>query len=190
MTIVRVPEGETMESVKRLIAEHNLIERALGLLETAVARIEIGQPIPAEFPLWAVRFFQEFADQCHHAKEEDVFFPLLKERGIPEQGGPIGVMLHEHILGRDCVRQMREAGQAQPFNPDQFADAAKQYIPLLRQHIFKENNVLFRMAERVMSEADDAEVSNRFAQVEQERGLTGKHEFYSEEVAGFEEELK
>lgn len=99
-----------MNSIERLVAEHDLTERALSLLETAVARIETGQPIPAEFPLWAVRFIQEFADGCHHAKEEDVFFPLLKERGIPEQDGPIGVMLHEHVLGRDCVRQMREAG--------------------------------------------------------------------------------
>jgi hemerythrin-like domain-containing protein len=179
-----------MTSVERLIAEHDLIERALSLLETAVARIEAGQPIPAEFPLWAVRFFQEFADGCHHAKEEDVFFPLLKERGIPEQGGPIGVMLHEHVLGRECVRQMREAGQAQPFNSNQFAAGATQYIPLLRQHIFKENNVLFRMAQRVMSDTDDAEVTSRFAQVEQERGLSGKHDSYSQEVAGWEDELK
>ena len=45
---------------------------------------------------------------------------------------------------------MREASQAQPFDSQKFAEAAKQYIPLLRQHIFKENNVLFRMAEQVM----------------------------------------
>ncbi len=59
-------------------------------------------------------------------------------------------MLHEHVLGRDCVARMREASQAQPFDAHTFSDAARQYIPLLRQHIFKENNVLFRMAERVL----------------------------------------
>ena len=115
-----------------------------------------------------------------------MFFPVLKQRGIPEQGGPIGVMLHEHVLGRDCVGRMREASQAQPFDARKFAEAAKQYIPLLRQHIFKENNVLFRMAERVMSEADDADVTGRFSQVEQERGLTGLHESFANEVARWE----
>ena len=103
--------GDAMKSVERLMSEHELIERGQNLLEKAVARIEAGQPLPDGFPQWAVRFLQEFADQCHHAKEEDVFFPLLKQRGIPEQGGPIGVMLHEHILGRDCVGRMREASQ-------------------------------------------------------------------------------
>jgi hemerythrin-like domain-containing protein len=176
-----------MKSVERLKAEHDLIERGLTLLQKAVARLEAGQPLPEGFPQWAPRFFQQFADQCHHAKEEDVFFPVLKQRGIPEQGGPIGVMLHEHVLGRDCVGRMREASQAQPFDAHKFAYAAQQYIPLLRQHIFKENNVLFLMAERVMTEADDTDVTGRFSQVEQERGLTGLHEGFASEVARWEQ---
>jgi hemerythrin-like domain-containing protein len=178
-----------VKSVERLKAEHELIERGLTLLEQAVARLEAGQSLPEGFPEWAPRFFQQFADQCHHAKEEDVFFPVLKQRGIPGRGGPIGVMLHEHGLGRDCVGRMREASQAQPFDARTFADAARQYIPLLRQHIFKENNVLFHMAERVMSEADDADVTSRFSKVEQERGLTGWHESFGGEVAHWEQAL-
>jgi hemerythrin-like domain-containing protein len=179
-----------MKSVERLKAEHELIERGLELLEKAVARLEAGQPLPEGLAQWAPRFFQQFADQCHHAKEEDVFFPLLARRGIPEQGGPIGVMLHEHGLGRDCVGRMRQASQAQPFDARTFADAARQYVPLLRQHIFKENNVLFRMAERVMSEADDADATGRFAQVEQERGLTSWHESFGKDVASWEQSLE
>jgi hemerythrin-like domain-containing protein len=178
-----------MKSVQRLKAEHDLIERGLTLLERAVARLETGQSLPDGFPQWAPRFLQQFADQCHHAKEEDVFFPVLKQRGIPEHGGPIGVMLHEHVLGRDCVSRMRDASQAQPFDARMFADAARQYIPLLRQHISKENNVLFRMAERVMSKADDADVTERFAQVEQERGLSALHESFTLDVARWEQVL-
>jgi hemerythrin-like domain-containing protein len=175
-----------MKSVERLKAEHDLIERGLALLERAVARLESGQSLPEGFPQWAARFFQQFADQCHHAKEEDVFFPVLKQRGIPEQGGPLGVMLYEHGQGRDCVGRMRQASQAQPFDAHTFADAARQYIPLLRQHIFKENNVLFRMAEQVMSEADDADVTGRYSQVEQERGLTDLHMGFASDVALWE----
>jgi hemerythrin-like domain-containing protein len=95
-------------------------------------------------------------------------------------------MLNEHVLGRDCVGQMRAASEAQPFDSRQFAEAANQYIPLLRQHIFKENNVLFQMAERVMSQADDTDVTGRFSQVEQERGLTGLHKSFGNDVVGWE----
>lgn len=179
-----------MKSVDRLLAEHELIERGLVLLQSAVVRIENQEPLPEGFAAWAARFFQQFADHCHHAKEEAVLFPVLKQRGIPEQDGPIGVMLHEHVLGRDCVRRMREASQAQPFDAETFAAAARQYVPLLRQHIFKENNVLFRMAERVMSAADDADVMHRFSQVEQERGLAGWAGSFADDMAGWEASLK
>jgi len=132
-----------MKSIDRLVSEHDIIERGLTVLEKAVAHIESGQAVPQEFPAWAPEFFRQFADKCHHAKEENLFFPLLKERGIPQEGGPIGVMLHEHDVGRDCVRRMRDASEADEFDKTKFALAANEFIPLLRQHIFKENNVLF-----------------------------------------------
>ena len=179
-----------MKSIDRLVAEHDIIERGLTVLEKVVTRIESGESIPDDFPQWAPDFFRQFADKCHHAKEEDLFFPLLKERGIPDEGGPIGVMLNEHVLGRDCVRRMREASEVEEFDATKFATAAKESISLLRQHIFKENNVLFKMAEQVLSEDDDAEMDGKFSQVEQERELAGMHERVDAEVARWEEELK
>jgi hemerythrin-like domain-containing protein len=102
-----------MESVGRLNPEHDLIKRGLTLLEKAGARFDAWQPVPEGFPQRLPRFFPQFDDRCHHPKKEDVFSPVLKERGIPEQGGSIGVMLHEHELGRDCATQWRRRlGQA------------------------------------------------------------------------------
>ena len=177
-----------MKSIDRLVAEHDIIERGINLLEKAVAQIESGQSVPDDFSKWAPQFLRQFADQCHHAKEEDLLFPLLKERGIPEEGGPIGVMLQEHEVGRDCVRRMREASEADPFDGNKFAAAAKEFIPLLRQHIDKENSILFQMAENVLSEADDADLTDRFSKVEQERDLDGMLERYDAEVARWEGE--
>ena len=171
-----------MKTVDRLIAEHNLIERALTLLEQAIATIDAGQSPPEGFAPWAVAFFRDFADGCHHAKEEDIFFPRLRERGIPEEGGPIGVMLYEHTVGRDCVRRMAAAAQATPFDASGFAAAARDFVPLLRNHIFKENNVLFKMAEQVLSQDDDDEIDRDFTTREQEQGLDGLAEQYARDI--------
>lgn len=179
-----------MKSIDRLVAEHDIIERGLDVLEAAVARIESGQSVPLDYARWAPEFFATFADGCHHAKEEDLFFPLLAQRGIPEHGGPIGVMLHEHTLGRECVRQMRDAASGDQLDASTFVSAAKSFIPLLRQHIFKENNILFRMAESVMSDADDVAMNDDFTRVEQQRELTGMHEQVSTEVAAWARELQ
>ena len=178
-----------MKTIDRLVAEHDIIERGLNLLEMAVTRIDAGEPLPEGFSAFAPEFFADFADRCHHAKEEELLFPLLKRRGIPEQGGPIGVMLHEHDAGRACVRRMRASGQS-GFESSSFSAAAKEFIPLLRQHIFKENNILFQMAGNVMSSADDAALDEQFTRVEAERELAGMHERFAAAVARWEGAFK
>ena len=40
-----------MKSIDRLVAEHDIIKRALSVLEKVVAQIESGQSVPDEFPI-------------------------------------------------------------------------------------------------------------------------------------------
>ena len=120
----------------------------------------------------AVAFFRDFADRCHHGKEEAHLFPALEAKGFPRQGGPTGVMLHEHEQGRAHVRGMAEdidaaaAGDAAALR--QFIEHAEGYISLLREHIYKEDHVLFQLADRTLSEADQQALSAAFGQVEAE----------------------
>lgn len=162
-----------MKSTEILREEHDLIERALTLLEDASQRLQQGQAVPEGFQGWIVRFIREFADGRHHAKEEDLLFPALEQRGVPRQGGPIGCMLHEHELGRQCVQRMLAALPEAAGDPREFARAATEYAALLRQHIFKENNVLFVMAERCLSEADDWQISHGYKAADQARADAG-----------------
>jgi hemerythrin-like domain-containing protein len=178
-----------VKSTDWLKAEHDVIQRALHLLEQVVGRIDSKTAVPDDFPRWVIEFFREFADRCHHAKEEDLLFPLLKDRGMPQEGGPIGVMLHEHDLGRECIRRMRGATEAAPFDGRAFVGAAKEYIALLRQHIDKENNVLFPMAGDCMSAADDAELTQKFAEAERAKGLEAFRQRFESETAQWEQSL-
>lgn len=175
-----------MQATEILEREHAIIERALKLLESAVVMIRTGRRLPDGFATWAVNFICEFADRHHHAKEEEVLFPLLEERGIPRSGGPIGCMLHEHEIGRDCVRKMRGALPPQGDDSAGFASAAEDYVGLLRQHIFKENNVLFMMAQRCLSPQDDLSVVEKYRAADaRDSGADGAGRFESE-LAQFE----
>jgi hemerythrin-like domain-containing protein len=152
-----------------LKSEHVVIKRVLAVLESLVARARRGEGFEAEALADAVEFFRLFADACHHAKEEDLLFPVLEARGIPNEGGPIGVMLEEHRLARAYTREMgealaeqnEEAGGAQ----DRFLGAADEYLALLTSHIFKEDNVLFQMGDRVLSDTDQADLGLKFCDV-------------------------
>ena len=129
-----------------------------------------------------VEFIRVFADKCHHGKEEELLFSAMEEAGIPKEGGPIGVMLTEHDVGRGYVRGMSEAVAKYKAGDHQASSAivgnARNYIALLTQHIDKEDNVLYPMADMHLSVEKQEELLKEFERVEHERIGVGKHEEY------------
>lgn len=157
----------TTHPVDVLMAEHRVIERVLSALEQRIADLD-QPPFPYEFLTQALDFFRNFADGCHHAKEEELLFPLLEQRGIPREHGPIGCMLKEHVHGRECLATVRaNLDAARDGSPAALAAvraAALDYIGMLRQHIYKEDNILFQMAIRALSPEDETQLSARFVE--------------------------
>ena len=123
-----------------------------------------------------IELFVNFVDRCHHTKEEKYLFPKLEEHGIPHENGPIGVMLHEHAQGRELIAAMKEKLAAN--NPSAVKEHLLDYVQLLRSHINKENEVLFVMADKVLTAAEQQDLSRAFAKVEAEEMGEGVHEKY------------
>ncbi|NTV13960.1 MAG: DUF438 domain-containing protein [Desulfobulbaceae bacterium] len=140
-----------------LIAEHELIERAMAVLKANLEKLPGGDHL--QFGR-ALDFLMEFGDKIHNRKEEEFLFPLMQERGIPIQGGPIGVMLVEHTTERQLLQQMSAvlAGLAQstPEKINKFRQEGLEYLKIRAEHIWKENDILYPMARQVMR-PDDAE---------------------------------
>jgi len=159
-----------MHPTEILSQEHRAIEEKLNALEAEVVGSSGDASFRPEFFEEALDFFRHFADGCHHAKEENLLFPLLKERGLPAHGGPIGVMLAEHDEGRAYLKAIGEnlaaAGQGSAAARQQVYANAAAYIQLLRNHIYKEDNVLFRLARTLLEPDDVAELARQFASVE------------------------
>jgi hemerythrin-like domain-containing protein len=180
-----------MKATNILVSEHNLILRALAVLDRVASRVEAGRPVPEESAQQLIDFFKTFADACHHAKEEGVLFPALEAAGLPSNGGPVAVMLHEHTLGRAAVRTMAQAVAGlgtDPGAPAAYSQAARAFSRLLSSHISKENGVLFPMAENFLApEQDDALVA---AFEEHERTVTGpgEHERFHQLIESLEKQ--
>lgn len=157
----------TIHPVDVLMSEHRTIERVLAAVEVRLAD-SAGGPFAYEFMTQALDFFCNFADGCHHAKEEELLFPRLEQRGIPREYGPIGCMLKEHVQGRNYLAVVRAnldaARDGSPEAVTAVCDAATGYIGMLRQHIYKEDNVLFQMAIRALSPDDVTELLASFGE--------------------------
>jgi hemerythrin-like domain-containing protein len=89
--------------------EHRVIEKVLNALDAFTLKLERGEEVNAEVLEKSVDFIRNFADKCHHGKEEDRLFTLMTQQGFPKDNGPIAVMLQEHDLGRSFVKAMDNA---------------------------------------------------------------------------------
>ena len=95
-----------MKPTEQLKEEHVAVKQMLKIMSKVSLKLEAGQRVDSRHLESIIDFIQVFVDKCHHGKEEGLLFPALVEAGIPKEGGPIGVMLTEHDLGRSHVKKM------------------------------------------------------------------------------------
>ncbi|MBI2355025.1 MAG: hemerythrin domain-containing protein [Deltaproteobacteria bacterium] len=139
---------------KALVDEHRLILRMIALLERNAPRTAGGSYGNWRFYLDGVDFIRNYADRFHHAKEEAVLFEAMIVNGMPRENSPVAAMLLEHEQGRGYVRALEtaaaEARDGQTGREGIIAENALAYAMLLREHIDKEDNILYPLAERVI----------------------------------------
>ena len=165
-----------IELTQAMVDEHKLIKKVIDVLEKAAAKLENNGNIEPEFFDNAADFIRNFADKFHHAKEEDILFKEMIKKGMPERDSPIEVMLIEHDQGRDFVKGMIEANERFRKNRDDrkaiydIIKNAKGYIELLREHIEKEDEILYPLAERMFAKKEKDRIKKEFNDAEEKKG--------------------
>ena len=158
--------------IQTLMSEHQHALAQLSLLDDASARL--AHSGYAERDLDVVRRAVTFINndiRIHNEREEAHLFPEL-ERVLPP-AGPTAVMREEHrVLWEDLTALERTldsvtgATGAEAFGS--MHAAALGVVRLLRDHIMKEDNILFPMAERALSPEQLA----RLEETERERAAS------------------
>ena len=135
----------------------------LAILEKVSAKLETEGSLDKGHLEGMLEFFSVFVDKCHHGKEEDLLFPAYEAVGIPNKNGPIGAMLAEHAEGRGYIKNMTEAfkgfKKGEHFSGTRIVEYAKKYIALLKQHIDKEDTVLYPMGDARLTRGKEQRAS-------------------------------
>jgi hemerythrin-like domain-containing protein len=162
------------KATQDLRKEHDAILYVLQILDKMMQSDSSDSETQLRYYGEVIYFLKIFADKCHHGKEENYLFKELVNKGMPNEGGPVGVMIQEHARGRDYIAQMGRSFDKEDIGG--FNNAAVQYLDLLRQHIEKENNVLFMMADKVIDEQGQNLLFEQFEQYEENVIGHGVHE--------------
>ncbi|MFB3855167.1 MAG: PAS domain-containing protein [Vicinamibacterales bacterium] len=163
-----------------LMLDHQTTEKVLE----AVSRTLTGPEAPSrDLVAAAMEYLAGYADKCHNRKEEDHLFPLIEARGIPRHGGPLAVMMQEHEQSRELLAELSAAArdyvEGRPAALAGFKAVFDQYSTLLKNHYWKENDILYPMARRVMTAADQSSVVDGILRTEEALGPATRDKYYS-----------
>jgi hemerythrin-like domain-containing protein len=145
-----------MKCTDLLIEDHRLIMRALDVLNRMAARVADDQRVETEDVETLLRFLRVFADNYHQAKEESALFPALMRTSLSNDAR-LRRMMFEHDQERSLVEGLEDALHTK--KGADFIHFANWLVALLREHIKKEDNILFDIAARSLTTDQDEQVT-------------------------------
>jgi len=162
---------------KILSEEHKNILVVVEALVRECDALESGRGLDVAFFKKAIDFIRNYADKFHHAKEEDILFGELCKDTVELHCNPVQQMLYEHDLGRNFVRGMEEGLKEK--DKGKVVKNARGYASLLQEHIYKEDNVLYPMADKALNPKIQKVMSEKFKKVEAEKSGKAKGKYLS-----------
>jgi len=160
--------------------EHQAVCLVLSASDREVVRIRESGRLDGDWLRDFTEFSRRFTDGCHHRKEERHLFTLLHERAPAETDAIVRAMLAEHDGGRERIGRLLSCLEAAEAGDESAVAAAAEqlsaYSRLLHAHIAKEHNVLFPLAERLLTEQELQALDEAFEVVERDEMGPGEHE--------------
>lgn len=142
-----------MNAIELMMDEHKNIKEMLKVVRKACFSVLEGEEVNYEDFYNMIHFIRNYADSHHHKKEEIMLFNrMVDEIGETAEKVVRYGMLVEHDLGRLYVTNLNEALEAlKNGNAEAKLDVianAVSYTNLLERHIHKEDNVIYKFAQR------------------------------------------
>lgn len=153
-----------MKSTKNLKEEHESIEIFLKILESILSMMRSEKQVSLADLQWLFEFNRDYILKCHNGKEERILFPVLECMDIPLES--INFLLGDHEIAwrisktmrgliQDCIEDRRDSEY-------DLIDLGRCYINFVREHIEKEEAILYPLIDEYISRDDDEYLDIRF----------------------------
>jgi len=172
-----------MKPTEDLMIEHNSINLMLNIMSKISKSIKTQNVFYTIDVEKIVDFLFVYIDQCHRLKEEKFFYPAFTSSNLPVDYDP-AELINEHILGniylKEIISCVENCKMGSTFSCDKIADCMINYVKLIQNHMQKEENVYFAIAEKVLSKEMQNEISEQFKKIDEEFFGHGVHKRFDE----------
>ena len=153
-----------MEALRIIKDEHRNLWRLAITLDQVIGEMEQDQKADPAFIGSVLDYFEHFMDGCHHKKEDEYLFRILRQRS--DKAGPLLDRLQaEHRNGPQNLAALRRqladttAGRS---SVNELAEALRLYLNDQKAHIRSEEKDIYPLASEVLTAADWAEIDQAF----------------------------
>jgi regulator of cell morphogenesis and NO signaling len=175
----KIPVGELAPFLQELCEEHEKYLKVLSVFDNALVSLKKNKwKMTPEISMALKEYFQ-FVDESvrlHNRKEERALFPILWQR-LLESGEcgvgdapvtPVDIMEEEHQkVSQSMSLVFNFLGLAPRMKDTKDRDLlfehvfglGQEIVETMKLHIFRENTILFPMAQRLLTEDDKAKIS-------------------------------
>jgi hemerythrin-like domain-containing protein len=148
--------------------EHRSISAILLGMEYFVQRIRaLGKKVDPHVFRAMLYYLDTFSERMHHPKEDQHLFKATRERSV-EADALIADLEEEHAHGEESLRTLAqsliryEEGGEQEFPA--FEREVENFVRNYRDHMRKEEDLLFPLAQKVLTVSDWSKIDNAFGE--------------------------
>lgn len=149
--------------IQILLEEHRNIDKLLLVLERELDVFDRSEEPDYEIFQAVIQYFQDYPENCHHPKE-DMVFEKLKARDVAA-ADRVGDAEADHRVETLRLRRLVEAVEdilaGREFLRQTFHDVVHEFIAHQRQHMDKEERLLFPAAIKGLRPEDWADIDAR-----------------------------
>jgi len=183
-----IKKNKIMKPTEELIFEHKAIASMLNVMSNISNSIKNKKVFYTNDVEKIVDFLFVYVDKYHRNKEETVFYPALLLSKYPTES--IGLMINEHKLAKGCLDEIECCVEnfklGSTFSGEMIADCMANYVQLIYDHIQKEENDYFPLANKTLSEDAQTEISKQFKLINDEFVGLDIHTRYDELLKSLE----
>ena len=160
-----------MTPTENLIKEHEEINELLDIMSKIAMKIKSKDVFYPNDVEEIIDYLIIIIDKSHHGKEDEVFYPELISSGIPNEKAPLSIINYEHTLAKRYLKDISSCVVnckiGNDFSGELLADSLTNYVVVIKNHIQREEEIVFPIANEVLSSEKQNEISQRFEAIEQ-----------------------
>jgi hemerythrin-like domain-containing protein len=160
-----------MKPTDNLIIEHREISELLNIMSIIAENIKSKDVFYPNDVEEIINYLIIILDKSHQGKEDGVLYPELILSGIPKETAPLSIINYEHNLAKHYLNDINSCVVnckiGNDFSGELLADSLTNYVIVIQNHIQREEEIVFPLANEVLSDEKQNEISQKFEDIEQ-----------------------